>query len=70
MASNSTTTHPITIPAWDIMMAMREDAERTKNKKAAANLVVIRNIAFDILKSKHKFIKYAPERFANYSVKK
>lgn len=48
---------------------MREDAECTKNKKAAPKLTLFRNFAFNILKTKNKSIKYATEIFANYNVK-
>jgi predicted transposase YbfD/YdcC len=49
---------------------MREDAECTKDKQAAANLALFRDFAFNILKSKNKSIKYACEIFANCNVKK
>jgi predicted transposase YbfD/YdcC len=48
---------------------MREDKECTANKKAAANLAILRDFAFNILKSKNKSIKLATEVFANYNVK-
>jgi predicted transposase YbfD/YdcC len=48
---------------------MREDKECTSNKKAAANLALLRDLAFNILKTKNKSIKQATEIFANYSVK-
>ncbi|KAA6304731.1 hypothetical protein EZS27_043621, partial [termite gut metagenome] len=38
---------------------MREDKTSTKDKKAAANLTLFRDITFNILKTKNKFIKYA-----------
>ena len=50
-------------------VTMREDAECTKNKRAAPNLALFRNFAFNILKTKDKSIKYASEIFANYNVK-
>ncbi len=49
---------------------MREDKECTKNKKAAANLALLRDRTFNILKDKNKSIKYAIELCAHYSVKK
>ena len=49
---------------------MREDALCTKNKKAAANLAMFRNFAYNILKEKNKSIKQATEIFASYNVKK
>jgi predicted transposase YbfD/YdcC len=42
---------------------MREDKECTSNKSAAANLALLRNFAFNILKSKNKPIKQATEIF-------
>jgi predicted transposase YbfD/YdcC len=51
-------------------MIMREDAECTGNRTAAANLAILRNFAFNILKSENKSIKQATEVFANYSVSK
>lgn len=48
---------------------MREDAECTKNKDAAANLALFRDFAFNILKNENRSIKYACEIFANYNVK-
>ena len=48
---------------------MREDKECTANKTAAANLALLRDFAFNILKSKNKSIKQATEIFANYNVK-
>jgi predicted transposase YbfD/YdcC len=50
-------------------VTMREDTTSTKDKKAAANLTLFRNIAFNILKTKHKSIKYATELFANTNLK-
>jgi predicted transposase YbfD/YdcC len=47
---------------------MREDAECTANKNAAANLALLRDFAFNILKSKNKSIKQASEFFANCDV--
>ena len=49
---------------------MREDKERTSNKNAAANLALLRDFAFNILKTKNKSVKQATEFFANYNVKK
>lgn len=54
---------------WVKDVIMREDAESTKNKKAASNLAVLRDIAFNILKTKNKSIKYACEQFANLTIK-
>lgn len=48
---------------------MQEDAKCTKNKKAASNLALLRDFAFNILKSKNQSIKQATEIFANYNVK-
>ena len=48
---------------------MREDKECTANKTAAANLALLRDFAFNILKAKNKSIKQATEIFANYNVK-
>jgi len=48
---------------------MKEDKECTSNKTAAANLALLRNFAFNILKTKNKSIKQATEFFANYKVK-
>jgi predicted transposase YbfD/YdcC len=50
-------------------LIMREDAECTKDKQAAVNLALLRDFAFNILKSTNKSIKYACEIFANYNVK-
>jgi predicted transposase YbfD/YdcC len=50
-------------------VTMREDAECTANKTAAANLALLRDFAFNILKTKNKSIKQATEIFANYNVK-
>jgi predicted transposase YbfD/YdcC len=50
----------------DVMM--REDKECTSNKAAAANLALLRSLAFNILKTKNKSIKQATEIFANYNV--
>ena len=47
---------------------MREDTECTTNKSAAANLALLRDFAFNILKTKNKSIKQATEIFANYNV--
>lgn len=49
---------------------MREDSQCTKNKKAAANLALLRDFVFNILKSQSRSIKYASEIFANYSMRK
>lgn len=49
-------------------VTMREDWECTTNKKAASNLALFRNFAFNILKTKDKSIKYACEIFANYNI--
>jgi predicted transposase YbfD/YdcC len=62
---------------WDIEnklhytkdVVMREDAASTANKPAAANLALLRNFAFNILKTKNKSIKQATEIFANYNLK-
>jgi predicted transposase YbfD/YdcC len=48
---------------------MREDKECTANKTAAANLALLRDFAFNILKTQNKSIKQATEIFANYNVK-
>lgn len=48
---------------------MQEDTRCTKNKKAAANLAILRDFAFNILKNRNKSIKQATEIFANYNVK-
>lgn len=50
-------------------VTMREDAECTKHKNAAANLALFRDFAFNILKTKNNSIKYACEILANYNVK-
>ncbi|KAA6332457.1 hypothetical protein EZS27_019036 [termite gut metagenome] len=50
-------------------VTMREDKTSTKDKKAATNLTLFRDIAFNILKTKHKSIKYATELFANTNLK-
>jgi predicted transposase YbfD/YdcC len=50
-------------------VVMREDAQCTKNKNAAANLALLRDFAFNILKNKNKSIKQATEMFANYNPK-
>lgn len=50
-------------------VTMREDRECTANKKAASNLALFRNFAFNILKTKDRSIKYACEIFANYMVR-
>lgn len=50
-------------------MIMHEDDGCTKNKQAAANLALLRDFAFNILKTKNKSIKQATEIFANYNVK-
>jgi predicted transposase YbfD/YdcC len=49
---------------------MREDKECTSNKNAAANLALLRDFAFNILKTKNKSIKQATEICANYTVKR
>lgn len=49
---------------------MQEDTRSTKNKNAAANLALFRDITFNILKSKSNSIKYATEIFANYKTDK
>jgi predicted transposase YbfD/YdcC len=51
-------------------VVMLEDTRCTKNKHAAANLALLRNFAFNILKTKNTSIKQATEIFQNYSVKK
>ena len=48
---------------------MQEDSKCTKNKLAAANLALLRDFAFNILKIKNKSIKQATEIFENYNVK-
>jgi predicted transposase YbfD/YdcC len=48
---------------------MREDKECTANKTAAAKLGLLRDFAFNILKTKNKSVKQATEIFANYNVK-
>jgi predicted transposase YbfD/YdcC len=48
---------------------MKEDAKCTKNKRAAPNLALFRDFAFNILKNQNKSIKQATEIFANYNVK-
>lgn len=48
---------------------MQEDKKCTKNKRAAANLALFRDFAFNILKTKNKSIKQATEFFANQNVK-
>jgi predicted transposase YbfD/YdcC len=48
---------------------MKEDAQCTKNKTAAANLALLRDFAYNILKTENKSIKQASEIFANYNVK-
>jgi len=47
---------------------MKEDVQSTKNKHAAANLAILRNFAFNILKNNDKSIKKATEMFANYKI--
>ncbi len=49
---------------------MREDKESTRNKKAAANLGLLRDCAFNILKDIDKSIKRACEVFENYTIGK
>ena len=46
-----------------------EDSRCTKNKHAASMLALLRDFAFNILKTKNKSIKQATEIFANYNVK-
>jgi predicted transposase YbfD/YdcC len=48
---------------------MREDAASAANKTAAANLAMLRDFAFNILKTKNRSVKQATEFFANYNVK-
>jgi hypothetical protein len=48
---------------------MREDAECTGDRQAAANLALFRDFAFNILKTKHGSIKCASEIFANCNPK-
>jgi len=48
---------------------MEEDTKSTKNKNAAANLGLLRDFAFNILKNHNRSIKQATEIFANYNVK-
>ena len=50
-------------------VVMREDKECTANKTAAANLALLRDFAFNILKTKNRSIKQATEIFANYNLK-
>ena len=47
---------------------MKEDVQSTKNKHAAANLAILRDFAFNILKNNDKSIKKATEMFANYKI--
>jgi predicted transposase YbfD/YdcC len=47
---------------------MREDAECTANRNAAASLALLRDFAFNILKSKNRPVKQATEIFANCHV--
>jgi hypothetical protein len=47
---------------------MREDAASAADRQAAANLALLRDFAFNILKTKNRSIKYATEIFANYHV--
>lgn len=48
---------------------MMEDKRCTRNKLAAMNLALLRDFAFNILKTKNASIKRATEIFANYDVK-
>jgi len=48
---------------------MQEDSKCTRNKHAASILALIRDFAFNILKTENKSIKQATEIFANYNVK-
>ena len=48
---------------------MLEDSKCTKNKHAASILALLRDFAFNILKTENKSIKQATEIFANYNVK-
>jgi hypothetical protein len=48
---------------------MREDNECTSNNTAAANLVLLRDFSFNILKTENKSVKQATKIFANYNVK-
>ena len=50
-------------------VTMGEDAQCTDNKKAASNLALFRDFAFNILKTTDRSIKYACEVFANYNVR-
>jgi predicted transposase YbfD/YdcC len=50
-------------------VVMLEDSKCTKNKHAAANLALLRDFAFNILKTENKSIKQATEIFANCNVK-
>ncbi len=50
-------------------VSMREDKTSTKDKKAASNLAIFRNIVFNILKNYDKSIKYATEYLANKNLK-
>ena len=47
---------------------MREDKECTANRTAAANLALLRDFAFNILKTENRSVKQATEVFANYNV--
>jgi len=47
---------------------MREDKECTANRTAAANLALLRDFAFNILKTENRSVKQATEAFANYNV--
>lgn len=48
---------------------MREDKTSTKDKKAASNLAIFRDVVFNILKTYDNSIKYATEYLANKNVK-
>ncbi|MDR1331155.1 MAG: hypothetical protein LBK07_03545, partial [Tannerella sp.] len=50
----------------DVIMC--EDAASAADRQAAANLSLLRDFAFNILKTKNRSIKYATEIFANYHV--
>ncbi len=50
-------------------VSMREDKTSTKDKKAASNLAIFRDVVFNILKTYDNSIKYATEYLANKNVK-
>jgi hypothetical protein len=50
-------------------VTVREDAECTKDRQAAANPALFRDFAFNILKTEDLSIKRASEIFANCTIK-